>query len=24
LRHYWPDTSIIDGTWLPPEVELID
>jgi len=20
LRNYWPDKSVIDGTWLPPEV----
>jgi hypothetical protein len=20
LRNYWPDKTIIDGTWMPPEV----
>ena len=20
LRNYWPDQSVIDGTWVPPEV----
>lgn len=20
MRHYWPDDSIVNGTWLPPDV----